>query len=75
MKRKALTLAVILFTTYNQANIDITTLSDWDINDFDEEVMETVGGPETIGAESEPPPPPPPPQAEIIKTLTSSAEN
>jgi len=39
MKRKALTLAVILFTTYNQANIDITTLSDWDINDFDEETL------------------------------------
>ena len=32
-------------------------------------------GTEGVGAESEPPPPPPPPQAEIIKMLTSNAEN
>jgi len=39
MKRKALTLTIILLTTYVEANIDITTLSDWDINDFDEETL------------------------------------
>src|SRR6056300_1197727 len=50
MKRKALTLAVILFTTYNQANIDITTLSDWDINDFDEETLLVAKSSDTSSA-------------------------
>ena len=39
MKRKALTLTTILLTTYIEANINITTLSDWDINDFDEHTL------------------------------------
>jgi hypothetical protein len=39
MKRKALTLTAVLFTCYIESNIDITTLSDWDINDFDEETL------------------------------------
>jgi len=50
MKRKALTLTVILFTTYNQANIDITTLSDWDINDFDEETLLVAKSSDTSSA-------------------------
>ena len=39
MKRKALTLITLLLTPYIQSNIDITTLSDWDINDFDEHTL------------------------------------
>ena len=39
MKRKALTLTAVLFTCYIESNIDITTLSDWDINDFDEHTL------------------------------------
>jgi len=39
MKRKALTLIILLLTPYVQSNIDITTLSDWDINDFDEHTL------------------------------------
>ena len=36
MKIKALTLTAILLTTYIEADVSITTLSNWNINDFDE---------------------------------------
>ena len=39
MKRNALTLITLLLTPYIKSNIDITTLSDWDINDFDEHTL------------------------------------